>query len=94
MREAYFRCMIAPGQFSDEFAVSGTQSNGQGFSLFAPRDLVTSRETPVRGQPVEGNLKVRIWQEEGSLAVIRLPGEPLETGPFVTVNVDQLTLPS
>ena len=38
--EHWLSCTITPGEFSEEFAVTGRQSNGTLFSLFAPESDV------------------------------------------------------
>jgi hypothetical protein len=88
--ESCLRCAIAPGQFTGEYAVSATQSNGEGFSLFVDEQLV-DREPPqgasVRG---EGWLRVEVIDRSGDQALIKLPAASLEMGRFVTVKANQL----
>jgi hypothetical protein len=83
-------CTITPGQFSDEFAVTGRQSNGTLFSLFAPEDSVRCDQRPVEGQSGAAELRVTLCRQAGELAVVRLPQQSLEGGYFVTVAVSLL----
>ena len=66
------RCKVFPGQFSGEFAVEGSQANGEKFSLFAPAKDVETDEPPTRDRSVEGWLKVTLWEQSGSLAIVKL----------------------
>jgi hypothetical protein len=56
--ESCLRCVIAPGQFTGEYAVSATQSNGEGFSLFVDAKLV-DREQPQGAADRGGGLAAR-----------------------------------
>jgi hypothetical protein len=89
----FVRCKIYPGQFSDEFAVSGEQVNGERFSLFVPTSYVNPDQPPTRESSVEGWLQISIWQQSGDMAVVKLPRESFESGRFVTVRLDQLQMP-
>ena len=89
----FLRCKIYPGQFSDEFAVSGEQANGGRFSLFVPTNYVNPDQTPTRDTSVEGWLQISIWEQSGDRAVVKLPRESFESGRFVTVRLDQLQMP-
>jgi hypothetical protein len=89
----FVRCKVYPGQFSDEFAVSGEQANGQRFSLFVPTNYVAPDQTPTRESSVDGWLQISIWEQSGYEAVVRLPRESFESGRFVTVRLDQLQMP-
>ncbi len=89
--ETCLRCTVAPGQFTGEYAVSATQSNGDGFSLFVDEDLVDWEPRQVDGRG-EGWLRVEVVDRRGDQALIRLPGPSLEGGQFVTVRSDQLGL--
>ena len=64
--ESLLRCKVYPGQFSDEYAVSGEQAGGEKFSLFVPARLVTSDRTPTRKAAVEGWLAVRVWNRRAT----------------------------
>jgi len=88
--ESCLRCAVAPGQFTGEYAVSATQSNGEGFSLFVDEKLV-DREQPQGAEGRgEGWLRVEVIDRRGDQALIKLPAEPLEVGQFVTVKANQL----
>ena len=85
--ENWLRCTITPGQFSEyEFAVDGQQSNGNGFSLFVPKEQVERDEEPTRSHAVEGWLPVEIWDQKEDRVLVRLPREAFGTGYFVTVK--------
>lgn len=88
--DAKLRCKVFPGQFTAEFAIEGTQSDGNKFSLFAPASLVTSDEPPTRDRSVDGWLQISIWEEKGATTLVRLPRESFEIGRFVTVHSSQL----
>jgi hypothetical protein len=86
----WLRCRIAHGQFDSEFAASGQQANGKGFSLFVPKAQVECAQEPLpRGHAV-GWLPVEVWEEQGDQVLIRLPQPTLEGGQFVTVRSEHL----
>lgn len=91
--EYEIRCKVYPGQFSSEYSIEGDQSAGRSFSLFAPVHKVEVDEPPTRDHPVDGWLKVRLWDLMGSNAVVQLPRESFESGLYVTVNVGQFKYP-
>ncbi len=90
--ESGLRCDVAPGQFTGEYAVSATQSNGEGFSLFVDEELV-DRDQPGSDGRSEGRLRVEVIDRRGDQALIKLPAPSLEGGQFVTVRSDQLGSP-
>jgi len=85
----FIRCKVYPGQFSNEYAVSGVQADGSRFSLFAPETFVEPDERVTRDRSVDGWLKVGIWEQQGDRAVVKLPRESLEVGRYVTIRADQ-----
>src|SRR4051794_14471726 len=87
------RCKVYPGQFSDEYAVSGEQAGGERFSLFVPVPYVTPEKPPSRDAAVDGWLQVVLWEQSGNTAVVKLPRESFESGRFVTVRMDQFQVP-
>jgi hypothetical protein len=89
----FIRCKVYPGQFSDEYAVSGQQADGERFSLFVPAKYVTPDETPTREVTVEGWLQISLWEQSGTNVIVKLPRESFESGKFVTIGVDQLQHP-
>ena len=91
--ESCLRCAVAPGQFTGEYAVSATQSNGEGFSLFVDEDLVDWEQPPDPEGRGEGWLRVDVIDRKGDEALIKLPAQSLEGGQFVTVQADQLASP-
>jgi hypothetical protein len=87
METQWLPCSVSPGQFPNEYAVSGTQHNGKGFSLFAPREKVVA---PVSGEG-EGLMQVEVIDRRDDLALVRLPAESFETASrHVTVNAKTL----
>ena len=90
--ESCLRCAVAPGQFTGEYAVSATQSTGEGFSLFVDEDMV-DQEQPRGDGRGEGWLRVEVIDRRGDQALIKLPAPSLEGGQFVTVRSDQLGSP-
>ncbi len=84
------RCKVYPGQFSSEFAITGTQASGAKFSLFAPTRAVESDEPPTRERSVDGWLKVKVWEQVGDHVIVQLPRESFESGRFVTVSLSQI----
>jgi hypothetical protein len=89
----FVRCKVYPGQFSDEFAVSGEQADGIRYSLFVPIQYVKPDQAPTRERSVDGWLQVSIWESSGDTVVVKLPRESFESGRFVTVRMDQLQMP-
>lgn len=86
--ETCLRCSVSPGQFTGEYAVSASQSNGELFSLFVDEELV---DTESREHPGEGWLRVAILESRGNDVLIMLPAPSLEGGQFVTVPSNQLS---
>jgi hypothetical protein len=89
----FVRCKVYPGQFSDEYAVSGEQADGHRFSLFVPTNYVVPDQSPAREASVEGWLQVSVWEPSGDTVVVKLPRDSFESGRFVTVRLDQLQNP-
>lgn len=81
---AFLRCEIKEGLFSDEVAVSGTDARGAEYSLFTSDRFVTSG--------IDGNryLRVQCLDEVGELVLILLPAKAFENGSTITVNRSQL----
>lgn len=90
METTLLRCSISPGQFTGEFAVQGTLHDGTGFSLFAQDSDVEIPTAVSSGAPVAGWLRVDVIQEQGDLALVRLPQYTLENGRTITVRRDHL----
>ncbi len=78
-------CSVSPGQFPNEYAISGAQYNGKPFSLFAPQETV--RLTADAG---DGFLQVDILDRKGDLVLVRLPAQTFENGQYITVQAVQL----
>ena len=85
METQRLKCKVAAGQFSGEYAVSSTQSDGSTFSLFVDEDSV-DRDNGTG----EGCLFVYLISRKGDDALIRLPAQSLEGSQFVTVKSSQL----
>jgi hypothetical protein len=86
MSTKWLSCSISPGQFPTEYAVAGTQHNGEGFSLFAPREFIV----PPKEQEGLGLVRVDVIDQKGDLVLIRLPAQTFENGQYVTVKVSDL----
>ncbi len=82
METKWLPCSVSPGQFPTEYAVSGMQYNGKGFSLFAPQETVVP---PPSGEG-EGLVQVEVVDRRGELALVRLPAQSFENGQHVTVS--------
>ena len=91
MAEQWLRCKIAPGQLMGEFAVGGTLFDGTEFSMFARENDVEFEGVPSEEFPVDGWIRVSVKDRRGKLVLVRLPGQAIENGPFLTFNEDQLT---
>jgi hypothetical protein len=85
METLSLKCTVAAGQFTGEYAVSATQSDGRNFSLFVDENLVDSDQ----GME-EGWLSVEVIDRKGDNALIRLPAPSLEGSQIVTVKSSQL----
>jgi translation initiation factor IF-1 len=88
--EAWLLCTVTPGQFSSEYAISSVQSNNKEFSLFANRGDVQCESDPTLQEPVEGLLRVQVWEQRGDAVLVRLPQPSFESGQVVTVKASQL----
>jgi hypothetical protein len=87
----WLRCHLAHGQFDTEFAASGKQANGQGFSMFIPKNQVQyEQEPPPRGHAV-GWIPVEVWERKDDRVLVRLPQPTLAVGQYVTVKADQVS---
>jgi hypothetical protein len=88
---AWLRCTLTPGQFDDEFAVSGHLADGTGFSLFAPKEYINYDQNPSFDHPVSGAIRVELMTRQGGSALVLLPRQALENGRAVTVKAAQLS---
>ncbi len=89
---AFLRCQVAPGMFSDEVAVRAVAADGKEFSLFVNNGLAEFDESEFVREPVEGWLRVEVFAREGDLALVRLPEQAFENGQTVTVSESQLEI--
>ena len=86
----WLKCKIGVGQFTGEFAVSGVEFNGKGFSLFVPEDVLEFDGDPVGDETVNGWLQVAVTGQQDQLLLVRLPRQTLENGQSITVNQSQV----
>ena len=75
------KVVISEGQFSGEFAVTGVDSDGEKFSLFAHEHDLDLPSKLLRVDPLA---------EEKGLVLIQLPQGTLENGKTVTVKQSDL----
>src|SRR5690606_23693400 len=88
--EKLLSCTASVGQFHDEFAIKGTDFNGEAFSLFL-NDEFLSNATEVRaGNTDRGLVRVEVLDQKGELVLIRLPGRTFGNGSTVTVRASDL----
>ncbi|MBY0455844.1 MAG: hypothetical protein K2V38_00755 [Gemmataceae bacterium] len=87
MEKRWLSCSVSPGQFPTEFAISGTQFNGNPFSLFAPALAVSAPAGAVEGA---GLVEVAVIDRSDGLALVRLPAQTFENGHHVTVRETDL----
>lgn len=85
----WLNCQASRGQFDDEVAVSGTEHNGEWFSLFANREFVEC-EGELGDDSVAALLQVVEFARDGQLVLVRLPGPTLSNGQTVTVQAGEL----
>ncbi len=78
-------CSIMPGQFDNEQVVVFKSFEGKDLSLFAPAESVDFSGSPTFDNPSSGWLSVEFINQEGELALIRLPAEVPGLGYFATV---------
>ena len=88
MEQKWLACSISPGQFPTEYAVAGTQYNGEPFSLFASGEVVIP---PVGATEGPGLLRVVVVDRRDGLALVRLPAQTFETGRHVSVSEAELS---
>jgi hypothetical protein len=86
MNTKWLSCSISPGQFPTEFAIVGTDHDGKGFSLFAPREFTV----PSKDSEGIGLVRVDVIDQKGDLILVRLPGQTFENGQYVTVKASDL----
>lgn len=86
----WLRCSVTPGQFSNEYGVTGYQVDGKVFSLFSPKEFVKCDHPPQNEERVDGLVRVRIYSREGDQVIVQLPQESFERGHYVTVSADQV----
>ena len=86
----WLKCWISPGQFSDEYAVSGTLFDNTEFSLFAETDDLGFNGEPTQEDPVEGWIRIDSELRKDDLALVALPKPTLENGRLITVSLKQM----
>jgi hypothetical protein len=85
----WLNCFASVGQFSNEYAVWGSDFAGKDFSLFAPNQRVRCDEPPTRDKDVPAQLEVTVLEAREGLALVRLPAQTFENGSTITVREDQ-----
>ena len=88
--EKWLECMITPGQFSGEYAVQGKMFDGEGFSLFAPKEDLKFDREPETDKPVKGFVRIVTGPENNNLLMVSLPRPTFENGRTITVNASQI----
>jgi len=89
-RTKWLTCRVSPGQFSDELGVRGHDHQNKEFSLFTSRRFVRCEKLPAAGEEVPGSLQAVVLDQQGTLCLIRLPGQTFDNGSTITVRSDQL----
>lgn len=85
--DAYLKCKVGQGQFSEELAIVGRTHDGATFSLFAPEsEVLLDAGRPMAESDVDGLLRVDVVESNDSLALVRLPGQTFGNGRIVTVS--------
>jgi hypothetical protein len=85
----WLKCKASKGQFSDELAVSGTDYQGEVYSLFARRESVEVDKDPELGE-VDARIRVLALDRKGGLVLIRLPSQAFGNGSTITVKEGDL----
>ena len=80
MAVRWLQCTVRPGMFDSEFMV-GIEVPGKGelTAIFVDKSLVRVSETPERGRPVIGYVRVYA-REDGEEATCTLPVQSVEFG--------------
>lgn len=86
----FLRCSVASGQFSGEYAVSGNTFDGEGFSLFAPKEFVITQSNVEEVGKVDGLVEVEEIDRDGELVLVKLPRQTLENGTTITISASEL----
>lgn len=74
------RVTVSDGMFPNERAIVLTDYNGANYTLIVSADMISS----------DGVIRVRVIDERGGLALIRLPGEALGTSSLISVQRSEL----
>src|SRR5688572_27474307 len=86
----WLKCNASLGQFQDELAVSGTDFEGEIFSLFVAREFVDCYGGNPVGGSVEALLEAIPLQEKSGLVLVQLPGRTFGNGSTITVRTEEL----
>src|SRR5688572_16494260 len=86
----WLRCTASSGQFKDELALHGRDYQEEEFSLFTARKFVKMTREPSVAEEVDALLQVVVLDKQGSLCLVRLPGQTLDNGSTITVRDEQL----
>lgn len=88
--EYWLDCVVAPGQFTGEFAVQIAEFSGRSVSLFAPASDVDLEGSLDELPTVPGHVRVQLVKQSESLALVLLPRKTLENGQHITVHIARL----
>lgn len=88
--ENWLKCTLSMGQFPNEYGVDGMQFDRTPFSFFVPQTYTKSSQTPTRGKPVEGWVKVTVVERQEDLVLVFLPRPTFQNGSYITVKAEQL----
>lgn len=91
IHSAWLDCMVSPGQFTGEYAISSHDHVGGQFSLFVDSSFVEHECGDIsEGVECEGRVQVMVLEEKQGLALIKLPGRTFANGSTLTVKSSQL----
>lgn len=79
MNQAWLRCEVYPGMFSDEVAIGVTTDEGTMVSFFLPNDLVNDHE-----------ISVGVIARNGEYGVVSLPQRTFEGSNVARVPIAAL----
>lgn len=74
------RGTVSAGMFPNERAIVLTDHNGETYTLIVSADIVSR----------DGVIHVRVIDEQGGIALVRLPGELLGAGSVISVQRSEL----
>lgn len=86
----WLECIVSPGQYSDEYTISGKLFDGISFSLFAEKADVEVHGIPTKDHSTRGWIRVIPGTSKDGLLLVRLPTPTFEHGQIITVRKDQI----